>query len=428
MQNSSQTTEVNSRKGGFRDYIPPRDVQRSKDLAASDTYQWSNLRCADPFVIGWKQSWEELYNEPYKGITTDGIVLTGLYPLEKGQDQGAPTTKMVKAAKNILASASPKEKMIMSNHIEAPEWRRWSNPEIYTYKQGVRLEEVSEDLVTAIYTLMRASLSPAGYAKARGCMKVNRFLGEVVDGRKVLNEKSYNFSIFGQPSEVTPWGWQLFGHHFCMNVFVLRSQMVISPVFMGAEPNVIDEGPDKGMELFTDQEKLALQLMQSLDQEITKDARIYQQLSGEEYPAWRFHRADQRHLGGAFQDNRTIPYEGVKVSNFTLAQQEMVCRLVTLSLNSLPENVLKARMAEISAHWADTYFCWIGGCQDQDAFYYKVHSPVVMVEFDHHTGVFLNNKVPLPFHIHTLVRTPNGNDYGKSLLKQYQQGLDAMKL
>ena len=85
-------------------------------------------------------------------------------------------------------------------------------------------------------------------------------------------------------------------------------------------------------------------------------------------------------------------------------------------------------MAEISRHWEDTHFCWIGGIQKQDAFYYKMHSPVVMAEFDHHTGVFLNNKVPLPFHIHTLVRTPNGNDYGKALLKQYQQRLGDMKL
>lgn len=50
-----------------------------------------------------------------------------------------------------------------------------------------------------------------------------------------------------------------------------------------------------------------------------------------------------------------------------------------------------------------------------------------MVEFDHHSGVFLTNKDPLPFHIHTLVRTPNGNDYGKELLNQYLRGLDALE-
>ncbi|KAJ4178682.1 hypothetical protein NW767_014810 [Fusarium falciforme] len=101
-------------------------------------------------------------------------------------------------------------------------------------------------------------------------MKVNQFLGEVVDGTKVLNGNSYNFVIFGTPLANEPWGWQLFGHHLCMNCFVVGKQIVISPVFMGAEPNIIDAGPNKGVELFIDQEQTALRLMQSLDPTIQK--------------------------------------------------------------------------------------------------------------------------------------------------------------
>jgi hypothetical protein len=40
---------------------------------------------------------------------------------------------------------------------------------------------------------------------------------------------------------------------------------------------------------------------------------------------------------------------------------------------------------------------------------------VVIVEFDHHSGVFLTNKEPAKFHIHTLLRTPNAGDYGMAL-------------
>ena len=48
----------------------------------------------------------------------------------------------------------------------------------------------------------------------------------------------FSFCIFGTPSETGPWGWQLYGHHLCVNLFVLGEEMVISPVFIGAEPNV----------------------------------------------------------------------------------------------------------------------------------------------------------------------------------------------
>ncbi|KAH7412948.1 hypothetical protein BKA64DRAFT_567549 [Cadophora sp. MPI-SDFR-AT-0126] len=407
----------------FRNYIPSRDTQRSKDLAACDAYQWAEIRGAEPFMIGWKAGWESLFNEPYKGITTDGNVIADLYQLASetvAPGGGNPTANMTKAAKRLLDIASPRAtQSLWNSRVDAPEWRRWINPEIYICRHGIRLEETSEDVVEAIHDLMRASLSPEGYAKARGCMKVNQFLGEVVDGRKVLNEKSYNFSIFGTPSVDEPWGWQIFGHHFAMNCFVVRTQIVISPVFMGAEPNVIDSGPEKGTELFTDQERLAIKLMQSMNKATVEHVRIFQQLSGPEYPEGRYHRADQRHLGGAFQDNRVVPYEGAKVSTFSQDQQALVRQLLILSLNYLPEEAFQQRMMEILTNWGDTYFAWIGGFGKEDAFYYKIHSPVVMAEFDHHTGVFLDNKVPLPFHIHTLVRTPNGNDYGDALLKHF---------
>jgi hypothetical protein len=38
---------------------------------------------------------------------------------------------------------------------------------------------------------------------------------------------------------------------------------------------------------------------------------------------------------------------------------------------------------------------------------------VPLTELDVHKGVFLNNDAPEKLHIHIVVRTPNGNDYGK---------------
>jgi hypothetical protein len=412
--------ETNKGMNEFRNYIPPKESQRSKELSASDAYEWARLRCMDPFMVNWIRDWKDLYSTPYKGITVDGQVRSDLYHLAGDkEDFGAPTASMVKAAHELLEITPLSQRQILNRPVDSPQWRSWMNPEIYICRNGIRLEEVSEDVVTAVHTLMEATLSPSGYAKARGCMKINQFLGELVDGKRVLNEKSYNFLVFGTPSLTEPWGWQVYGHHLCMNCFVVGSQMVLSPVFMGAEPNIIDEGPDKGTLLFAEQENVGVTLMQSLDKDMQEHAHIYTQTSGPEMPSWRYHQADQRHLGGAFQDNRVIPYEGVTISSFSASQQELVRKMIALNLSYLPENVLKVRLAEISAHWEETYFCWIGGLEIGDAFYYKLHSPVVMIEFDHHTGVFLDNKIPLPFHIHTLVRTPNGNDYGKELLKQY---------
>ena len=53
-----------------------------------------------------------------------------------------------------------------------------------------------------------------------------------------LNESDGSFCIFGTPSVDAPWGWQLYGHHLCVNIFILGEEMIISPIFIGAEPNV----------------------------------------------------------------------------------------------------------------------------------------------------------------------------------------------
>jgi hypothetical protein len=36
----------------------------------------------------------------------------------------------------------------------------------------------------------------------------------------------------------------------------------------------------------------------------------------------------------------------------------------------------------------ETYFCWIGKYSDEDLFYFRIQSPVILVEFNHHSGVF----------------------------------------
>ena len=81
-------------------------------------------------------------------------------------------------------------------------------------------------------------------------------------------------------------------------------------------------------------------------------------------------------------------------------------------------------MSEVASHLDDTFFAWIGDMDDDSVFYYRIHSPVVLIEFDHETPVGLRHvypNVPNRKHIHSVVRTPNGNDYGKDLLRQHYE-------
>ena len=145
-------------------------------------------------------------------------------------------------------------------------------------------------------------------------------------------------------------------------------------------------------------------------------------MMGGDLPPGRRHFADNLHLGGAHRDNRVIPYEGIKAADFSAEQRRSLLSLIDAYMTPLPAGPQKARMEEIERHLAATHFCWIGGFAEESAFYYRIQSPVVMIEFDHHAGVFLTNAEPAKFHVHTIVRTPNGNDYGRDLLRlHYEQ-------
>jgi Protein of unknown function (DUF3500) len=201
-------------------------------------------------------------------------------------------------------------------------------------------------------------------------------------------------------------------------------RLVLSPAFWGAEPRYADDGPYAGIRLFDDEERDGLQFMRMLSPEQQKIAIVAHSIIGGDLPPGRRHFADNLHLGGAFQDNRAVPYEGINAGAMSPAQRGVLMQLVRLFLSALPEGPLASRLIEVERHLGTTFFCWIGGTGDDSPFYYRIQSPVVFIEFDHHAGVFLTNPQPAKFHAHVIVGTPNGNDYGFDLLRRHREAND----
>lgn len=162
--------------------------------------------------------------------------------------------------------------------------------------------------------------------------------------------------------------------------------MVIGPTFMGAEPDRIDEGPHAGLRLFRSEEMDSLSLMQSLPRELQEKATLSKGMDGKSLPADRWNPFDERHLGGARQDNRIVPYEGCPVSEFPTNQQEQIIKLFKSFNEYYPDSVLEHRVALFKKHLDETYFAWIGEFGDDDPYYYRIHSPVAFMELDFHCG------------------------------------------
>jgi len=399
----------------YHKYLPALDIPRFQVMQQQDAHQYAaefKKRGQPPWLHALYLHWRDLFKEPFRGITTDGQVKPGLYSL---QDEGMPIVAITTAAESMLALLDDAQRSRVEYHVDSPEWRSWSNPEFLLSDKGLRLDEVSEELRNALLKVLETSLSPEGYQKARSAMRINGFLGDLVKAPRVCNEFSYNFVLFGEPSVSRPWGFSFYGHHLCLNVFLYKTQVIIAPWFTGAEPNLIDEGPYAGTRILDTEERLGLQLMQQLDPAQQKKAQIFTSYKDPALPEGRWNHDDQLHLCGAYRDNRVVPYEGLLVSEMPAASRALVSAVLEQYLLYLPRQAAQARLRQAEAWFHETYFAWIGAYGDRDPFYFRIQSPVVIVEFDHHSGVFLSNKEPAKFHIHTLLRMPNAGDYGMAL-------------
>jgi hypothetical protein len=202
---------------------------------------------------------------------------------------------------------------------------------------------------------------------------------------------------------------------------VLGDQMVLTPAFLGAEPCRATSGRYRGLTMFEDEERHGLAVVRSLSDEQARRAVLFPSIMSTDLPPDRVAPIDGQMRAAAFQDNRRMEYEGLRADDMTDGQRHLLERLLETYIGRLREGHSEVAMRDVVAHLDETHFCWMGGTDDVSPFYYKVQSPVILIEFDHEPGVVFDNDEPTRRHVHTVVRTPNGNDYGRDLLRQHYE-------
>lgn len=344
--------------------------------------------------------------EPFKGITADGSVVPGLYSI---RSTGVSTAPIVDAARRFVGALTAEQRAKTLFPEDDPEWRKWANPHVYL-RQGVSFDELSAEQRAAAREMLAASLSAKGLKLTADIMRLNETLGELRGNNFVeYGEGKYWITVMGEPSATEPWGWQLDGHHLNVSYFVLGSQVVMTPAFWGSEPAVAESGKYAGTAVLQEEQRQGLAMVRALTQPQRERAILAAKKTGNDIRTQ------------AFSDNVVLGYAGVPVASFTASQKDQLLDLIGLYVGNLRDEHARIHLADVEARLDDTYFAWIGETNDDSVYYYRIHSPVVLIEFDHQTPVGLADRYPrgVPFreHIHAVVRTPNGNDYGKDLLR-----------
>jgi hypothetical protein len=382
--------------------MPVRSARRPNELQAAPAAQ---------MIADYAEAGRRSIAEPFTGVTTDGHVVPGLFSLES---TGVSTQPVLEAANAFLASLDSEQRGSATFDIEDDAWRAWSNIHPFVMRHGVSLEDCTPRQRERALDLVRATCSARGFELARNVMKLNDALGEITGRFDEYSEWLYWLSIMGSPSPGQPWGWQIDGHHLIVNCFIVGDQMVMTPSFFGSEPTAVETGKHAGTRVFEVEDQLGLDFVRSLPS-AQRDIAIAASTEG----VLRAQRMDGRIQSAAFRDNIRLPYAGLAASALQPTAREQLLGLIDLYVGRMRDGHARAKMAEVARHLSETHFVWVGGIEDDSVFYYRIHSPVVLIEFDHLNGVAFDNDEPSRNHIHTVVRTPNGNDYGKDLLRQH---------
>ena len=145
--------------------------------------------------------------EPFKGLTANGEVAPGLFPI---RSTGISTEPVRQAAERFLSSLTAEQRTRACFPVDAPEWRKWMNQHFYV-RQGVSLKEMTGAQRDLAFGLLQAAMSARGFELTRDIMRLNETLAELTGDREFLGEWLYYFTMMGTPSASEPWGFQLDG-------------------------------------------------------------------------------------------------------------------------------------------------------------------------------------------------------------------------
>jgi len=347
------------------------------------------------------------------------IALAGMLLFSIHTHASTAVQEMAAAAGELLTSFSTAQHKAAVYPLKSNARATWSNlPTVMAPPAGIMLSELATNQLQLVHRLMRASLSSQGYAKAFNIMWLDDILraqeqaaiaaGQAQDEAAVpsalrvtmMNNRSsgyYAFAIFGDPDH-HQWGWKMTGHHLALNVTVSGNDVNIMPGFYGSNPRQIQQGPYAGFTILHAEMNLGLQLLASLNEEQRKTAVV----AGEK-------PADV--IEGPGRRGSLDVYEGLQAKHMDRAQLARLQLLVGEYLRNAAPHAAAAQLDLVAAAgWDNLWFSWRGATDASGEFYYRVHGPRLLIEYN------LQN----PNHDHMVVRDPD-NDYGEDWLGHHYQ-------
>ena len=321
------------------------------------------------------------------------------------QKPAAPdaTARAVTAAEAFLATLDAGQRAKANVDLNEKTRTIWSNLPTgmrmqvgATERNGLKLGAMTPAQEKAALGLLAATLSAEGLQKALAVVDADQVLEEQSAPKRAptqamrFGRAEYYLAILGKPSAADTWMLQFGGHHLAINVTFAGRQHVLAPTHTGTQPATYSLA-GKTVRPLGDENDKAFALVNALTPEQQKQAIL---------------GVEVRNLVlGPGVDGKMIEPEGVRASTLTQPQRTMLVELAREWVGILGDEAAAAKMKEVQATVADTYFAWAGPTANGKGAYFRIQGPALFIEYAPQ-GQGDNNID----HIHTIYREP-GNDY-----------------
>jgi hypothetical protein len=332
-----------------------------------------------------------------KRIALFSLVLALALPVRAHEEVVA--NEMAAAANDLIATLTPEQKaasVYPMTHDHRLDWHF-----VPKDRKGTTLKEMTPEQRHLTTALLAASLSSQGLMKVSGIMSLESILAglEGPNRRFSRDPELYHISIFGGPGPGKTWAWRFEGHHLSLSFTIVKGQHIsATPSFMGTNPDIVLDGPRKGLQVLAGEEKLGLELANSLTADQKKKA-----IFSDKAPADILTEAKRK--------VSPLEPQGIGWNELNGNQRELVWKLVKLYVQRARGEIADADLKKITDAGQDKlHFAWAGGFKHGEGHYYRIQGPTFLVEYD--------NTQNNANHIHAVYRD-FANDFGEDLLKRH---------
>ena len=338
------------------------------------------------------------------------------------QFASAQVDGLVKTTTSFLNSLSPDQRKQTVFSFTDSARLKWTNlPVGLVPRPGIQYGSLSEASKIAFHGVLSTALSSQGYLKLTSIMQLDDILNQLYQDAydkgdikedlltRLQNLKwahdNYYISVFGEPSDAA-WGLNFGGHHMALSLTIVDKKLLVTPLFIGTDPALIEHGKYAGWRVLSKEEDYGFLLLNFLT-----DSQKAKAITSTEVP--------QDIITNPKGAQRIDSYYGISAKDFTKDQLEVLKLLIQEythdfdheTAHRLYDQIIKTGIEKV-------YFAWIGSQEKLKPHYYIINSPDILIEYDN-----FQNKGN---HIHAILRE-KGKDFGGDLLKQHYMTSDHHK-